>query len=106
MALTQSKKGVMRNLEGLLEKERRCEEKAILSSGRDRWNMSSAGIRLQVQSQLSDQVRCVDKMIDDVKIAATGNSKKVMEKLISLYSKADHMSLSPLPNSVQPAPSS
>ena len=63
MALTQSKKGVMRNLEGLLEKERRCEEKAILSSGRDRWNMSSAGIRLQVQSQLSDQVRCVDKMI-------------------------------------------
>ena len=32
-------------------------------------------------------------MIDDVKIAATGNSKKVMEKLISLYSKADHIYL-------------
>ena len=37
-------------------------------------------------------------MIDDVKMAATGNSKTVMEKLISLYSKADHMSLSPLLN--------
>ena len=44
MVLTQPKKGVIRNLEGLLERERSCEEKEILSSGREhRWNMSSAG---------------------------------------------------------------
>ena len=103
MALTQPKnlddaqKGIKRNLEELLERERNYEEKESLPSGREfRWNMLSPGIRLQ--SQLSDQEKFVYKMIDGVKMAATGNSKAVMEKLISLYSKADHMSLSPLPN--------
>merc|ERR1719317_1886543 len=103
MALTQPKnlddaqKGIKRNLEELLERERTYEEKESLPSGREfRWNMLSPGIRLQ--SQLSDQEKFVYKMIDGVKMAATGNSKAVMEKLISLYSKADHMSLSPLPN--------
>ena len=45
-----------------------------------------------------DQDKYVYKMIDGVKLNGPGNSKVVMEKLISLYSKADHMSLSLLPN--------
>jgi len=58
--------------------------------------MLNPGVRLQ--SQLSDQEKFVYKMIDGVKMSGTGNSKMVLEKLITLYSKADHMSLSPLPN--------
>ena len=103
MALTQSKnlddaqKGIERNLNDLLEKERKYEEKESVPSGREyRWNMLSPGVRLT--SLLSDQDKNVYKMIDGVKMAGASNEKVVMEKLITLYSKADNMSLSPLSN--------
>ena len=56
--------------------------------------MLSPGMRLQ--SQLADQEKYVYKMIDGVKLSQVGDNK--MEKLISLYSKADRMSLTLLPN--------
>jgi len=103
MALTQPKnlddaqKGIRRNLEELLKRERKYEQKESLPSGREyRWNMLSPGVRLQ--SQLSDQDKFVYKMIDGVKMVSMDNSKEVLEKLITLYSKADQMNLSPLSN--------
>ena len=56
----------------------------------------SPGMRMQ--SQLGDQDKYVYKMIDGVKLTMSGDSKLVMEKLITLYSRADQLSLSPLPN--------
>jgi ATP-dependent RNA helicase TDRD9 len=95
-SLDEAQKGIRRNLEDLLERERKYEEKESLASGREyRWNMLSPGMRLQ--SQLADQEKYVYKMIDGVKLSLVGDNK-VMEKLISLYSKADRMSLTLLPN--------
>ena len=58
--------------------------------------MQSPGMRMQ--SQLGDQDKYVYKMIDGFKLTMSGDSKLVMEKLITLYKRADQISLSPLPN--------
>ena len=96
-SLDTAQKGIKRNLEDLLERERKYEEKEHLPSGHEyRWNMLSPGMRMQ--SQLADQDKFVYKMIDGVKVSMPGDSKVVMEKLITLYSRADQMTLSPLPS--------
>ena len=61
-----------------------------------RWNMLSPGMRMQ--SQLGDQDKYVYKMIDGVKLTMSGDSKVVMEKLITLYAKSNESSLALLPS--------
>ena len=58
--------------------------------------MLSPGMRMQ--SQLADQDKFVYKMIDGVKVATMGDSKVVMEKLITLYAKSNESSLALLPS--------
>jgi len=104
MCLTQPKnldtaqKGIKRNLEELLERERKYEEKEPIPSGQEfRWNMLKPGMRMQ--SQLADQDKNVYKMIDGVKVSmGMGDSNVVMEKLITLYSRASETSLALLPS--------
>eukprot|EP00092_Neocalanus_flemingeri_P009551 GFUD01010280.1.p1 GENE.GFUD01010280.1~~GFUD01010280.1.p1 ORF type:complete len:1519 (+),score=509.70 GFUD01010280.1:91-4647(+) len=103
MCLTQPKKldlaqkGIKRNLEELLERERKYEEKVPLPAGHEyRWNMLKAGMRMQ--SQLGEQDKNVYKMIDGVRVTME-DSKVVMEKLVTLYSRANETSLTPLASS-------
>jgi hypothetical protein len=78
--LDDAQKGIRRNLEDLLERERKFEEKEHLPAGHEyRWNMLSPSMRMQ--SQLAGQDEYVYKMIDGVKVSMLGDSKVVMEKL-------------------------
>ena len=92
-----AQKGIKRNLEDLLDRERIFEDKESVPSGHEyRWNMLKPNSRMQ--SQLAEQDMFVFKMIDGVRLAAVSDSRRILDKMISLYNKADQLKVNNLPN--------
>merc|ERR1719158_843389 len=100
MQLTQPKhldaaqKGIKRNLEDLVGRQRKLVEKTCAPSGHEyRWNMLKSSQR--IQSQAASEAFFF-RMIDAARLNQIRDHVAELEKLIKLYSMMDELSVAPL----------